>query len=197
MDAASGVCLEEAALIHAAQRGDQEAFERLVRIYDRSVLRLALNLLRSVEDAREVYQEAFLRVHRNLRSFRSDSNFQTWLYRIVTNVCVDYLRKRKVRREEPAMVETEKGIRDFLQQAPEPRPLADPERALLSRELGRRLEEALASLTVRERMVFELRHYHGMRLRQIGELLDATEEAAKTCLFRATQKLRAALREFQ
>ncbi len=196
VDAAQGVGLEEALLIRAAQRGDQEAFERLVRIYDRSVLRLALNLLRSAEDAQEVYQETFLRVYRNLHSFRSDSNFSTWLYRIVTNVCVDYLRKRKVRREEPAMVDTAEGMRDRLESLPEPAPYSNPQRALENQHLRIGLERALESLTPRERMVFELRHYQGLRLKKIAELLDSTEEAVKTCLFRATQKMRAALKDY-
>jgi RNA polymerase sigma-70 factor (ECF subfamily) len=83
------------ALIRAAQNGDQDAFEQLVRTYDQSVLRLAMNLLRSPEDARDVYQEAFLRVYRNLHTFRFDCSFHTWLYRIVTNICLDLLRDRK------------------------------------------------------------------------------------------------------
>src|ERR671922_1590871 len=91
-------------LIRAAQRGDQQAFEQLVRAYDQSVLRLALNLLRSPDDASDVYQEAFLRVYRNLHTFRFDCSFHTWLYRIVTNICLDYLRKRKVRREKISLV---------------------------------------------------------------------------------------------
>lgn len=195
-EAAAGVSLEEAALIRAARNGDQEAFERLVRLYDRSVLGLALNLLRSPEDAQEVYQEAFLRVYKNLHLFRADSNFHTWLYRIVTNVALDYLRKRKVRREAAAAAETPEGERDRLEGVPEPRALGDPQRALLNRELACRLEGALESLTARERLVFELRHYQGLRLRAIGQMLGASEEAAKTCLFRATRKMRAALRDF-
>ncbi|MEK7409305.1 MAG: sigma-70 family RNA polymerase sigma factor [Acidobacteriota bacterium] len=188
--------LEEAALIRAAQNGDHAAFERLVRAYDRSVLRLALNLLRSPEDAHDVYQEAFLRVYKNLHLFRSDSNFHTWLYRIVTNVCVDYLRKRKIRREEPAVLETADGERDRLDVVPEGRAEGDPQRALLNRQLSARIQQSLQALTARERMVFELRHYQGLRLRAIGEALGTTEEAAKTCLFRATQKMRAALGDF-
>src|SRR5262245_38124681 len=86
--------LEEAELIRAVQRGDQDAFEVLVRSYDQSVLGLAMNLLRSAEDARDVYQEAFLRVYKNIHNFRFDCSFHTWLYRIVTNICFDYLRKR-------------------------------------------------------------------------------------------------------
>src|SRR6266581_5955335 len=101
-------------LIRAAQAGDQDAFEQLVRTYDQSVLRLAMNLLRSPEDARDVYQEAFLRVYRNLHSFRFDCSFHTWLYRIVTNLCLDQLRKRKVRKEGPSTLTTSEGTRDRL-----------------------------------------------------------------------------------
>jgi RNA polymerase sigma-70 factor (ECF subfamily) len=69
----------------------------------------------------------------------------------------------------------------------------DPQRNLLSREISHRVAHVLGGLTPRERMVFELRHYQGLRLRRIGEILGTTEEAAKNCLFRATQKMRAAL----
>ena len=184
------------ALIRAAQSGDQEAFEQLVRTYDQSVLRLAMNLLRSPEDARDVYQEAFLRVYRNLHGFRFDCSFHTWLYRIVTNICLDLLRKRKVRKEEPSVVETRDGPIDRLDTYEESAAAADPERAMWNRELKQRIDGALGGLTPRERMVFELRHYQGLRLRNIGEVLGTTEEAAKNCLFRATQKMRGVLGDF-
>jgi RNA polymerase sigma-70 factor (ECF subfamily) len=180
-------------LIRAAQRGDQDAFEQLVRAHDQSVLRLAMNLLRSPEDARDVYQEAFLRVYRGLDSFRFDCSFQTWLYRIVTNVCLDQLRKRKVRKEESAVVETSDGPLDRMETFEEETAHANPERTLWNRELKQRIENALHLLTPRERMVFELRHYQGLRLRNIGEVLGTTEEAAKNCFFRATRKMRAVL----
>ena len=183
-------------LIRAAQRGDQDAFEQLVRAYDQSVLRLAMNLLRSPEDARDVYQEAFLRVYRNLDTFRFDCSFHTWLYRIVTNICLDQLRKRKVRKEEPAVIETSDGPIDRMEAFEEDAAVADPERALWNRQLKDKIEHALEDLTPRERLVFELRHYQGLRLRNIGEVLGTTEEAAKNCLFRATQKMRSVLGEF-
>jgi RNA polymerase sigma-70 factor (ECF subfamily) len=180
-------------LIRAAQRGDRDAFEQLVRAHDQSVLRLAINLLRSPEDARDVYQEAFLRVYRNLHAFRFDCSFHTWLYRIVTNICLDQLRKRQVRKEESAVVETPDGPVDRMEAFEEEAAHANPERTLWNRQLQRRIENALQDLTPRERMVFELRHYQGLRLRNIGEMLGTTEEAAKNCLFRATQKMRAVL----
>ena len=187
---------DEAALIRAAQQGDPQAFEELVRAYDQGVLGLAFNLLRSREDACDVYQEAFLRVFRNLHTFRADCTFHTWLYRIVSNLCLDVLRKRKVRREESAIVQTSDGPMDRLDAAPEPRADGDPQRQLLSGQLHTRIQEALAGLSPRERVVFEMRHYQGLRLRAIGDVLGTSEEAAKNCLFRATQKMRAALGDF-
>ncbi len=191
-----GPARDETALIRAAQQGDQDAFEQLVRSYERAVLRLALNLLRSPEDAQDVYQEAFLRVYRSLGSFRLDASFQTWLYRIVTNLCLDHLRRRKVRREDAAVAEGQEGQADPIQNLPEERPDVDPQRNLLSREIGAHIREALAGLTPRERMVFELRHFQGMRLKEIGDILGTSEEAAKNCLFRVTQKMRVALGAF-
>ena len=192
----AGARVDEFALIRAAQTGDQVAFEQLVRAYDQSVLKLAMNLLRSNEDAADVYQEAFLRVYKNLQSFRFDCSFHTWLYRIVTNLCLDHLRKRKVRKEEASVVQTADGMMDRLDTLTEDRADGDPQRKLLTGELREKIQKILGELTPRERMVFEMRHYQGMRLRAIGEVLGTTEEAAKNCLFRATQKMRSSLGAF-
>jgi len=137
-----------------------------------------------------------LRVYRNLHAFRFDCSFHTWLYRIVTNICLDQLRKRKVRKEESAVVETSEGPIDRMDAFEEASAHADPERSMWNRQLKQRIESALQELTPRERMVFELRHYQGLRLRAIGEMLGTTEEAAKNCLFRATQKMRTVLGDF-
>lgn len=187
---------DEAGLIRAAQEGDHDAFERLVREYDQSVLRIALNILRSPEDARDVYQEAFLKVHRNLGSFRWDCSFHTWLYRIVTNICLDKLRRKKVRKEESTVVETPDGVVDRVTQLKAEGAFADPERRLRNDEISKGIARALEALTPRERTVFELRHYEGLRLRAIGDMIGTTEEAAKNCLFRATQKMRMSLEAY-
>jgi len=188
--------MDESALIRAAQRGEERAFEELVRQYDQNVLRMAFHLLGSAEDANDIYQETFLRVYRNLHKFRYDCSFHTWLYRIVTNLCLDVLRKRKVRKEESPSIATSEGELDRMDSVPDARAHGDPQRELFSRQLEGRIRDVLASLTPRERIVFEMRHYEGMRLREIGEALGTTEEAAKNCLFRATQKMRAALGDF-
>src|SRR5579863_5914809 len=186
---------EEQALVRKAQAGDRLAFEELVGRFDRDVLRLALNLVHRPEDARDIYQESFLRVYRNLHRFRFECSFYTWLYRIVTNVALDHLRRRTSRREDQAPVpeEAESGTRDFFDRQAELRAAANPEKRLLGEEIGQQIQEAMKQLSPRERMVFEMKHYQGLRLRAIGDLLGTSEETAKNSLFRATRKLRASL----
>ena len=186
--------LDERALVAEAQAGNRAAFEELVRRYDRDVLRLALNLMKRPEDARDVYQEAFLKVYRNLHRFRFECSFYTWLYRIVTNVCLDHLRRRQARPEDQAPEihpnRMEDGPRDFFDHQKEHRATLDPERSLLGKEIQSRLARAMERLSPRERIVFEMKHYQGLKLRAIGDALGTTEETVKNSLFRATRKLR-------
>jgi RNA polymerase sigma-70 factor (ECF subfamily) len=190
--------VNDAELIRAAQQGDHAAFEELVRQYDQPVLRLALHLTGSEQEAQDIYQEAFLKVYRNLESFRFECSFYTWVYRIVSNLCMDYLRRKQVRREDPSVRVSSEGEEfDLLEQLPDESAGASPERDLLRREMGKRIARALTKLSPRERMVFEMKHYQGLKLRTIGEALNTTEETAKNTLFRATQKLRAALADLK
>src|SRR6202795_1402451 len=89
--------VDDSALIREAQQGNTASFEELVRQYDRAVLRLAVHLTGSQEDGQDIYQEAFLRAYINIGSFRFECSFYTWIYRIVTNLCLDHLRKRSSR----------------------------------------------------------------------------------------------------
>lgn len=187
---------EESRLIAEAQAGSADAFEELVRRYDRRVLRLALRFVRSDEEARDVYQEAFLKVYRSLGKFRRDSRFETWLFRIVTNVCIDHLRRVSARPPaSPAIRETGDDREPDEMRIADSHPESDPERSAASRELRDRIATGLAGLAPRERLVFEMRHYEGMRLREIGEILECSEETAKNCLFRAHRKMRRSLRD--
>ena len=192
--AATPLRVDDSALIREAQQGNTAAFEELVRQYDRAVLRLAVHLTGSQEDGQDIYQEAFLRAYINLARFRFECSFYTWIYRIVTNLCLDHLRKKNVRKEDaPVAKDGNGGEYDLLDQVPDVRAGANPERDLMRRQLGARISGALEKLTPRERMVFELKHYHGLKLRTVGEILHTTEETAKNTLFRATQKLRGQL----
>ena len=192
---------DDSALVREAQAGNRAAFEELVHRYDRDVLRLALNLMKRTEDARDVYQEAFLKVYRNLHRFRFECSFYTWLYRIVTNVCLDHLRRRQARPEdqapEPHATQQEEAGTDFFERQREQRPTLDPERHLLGQEIKRRLASAMERLSPRERIVFEMKHYQGLKLRAIGDALGTSEETVKNSLFRATRKLRNELGELR
>jgi RNA polymerase sigma-70 factor, ECF subfamily len=190
--------VDDTELVREAQHGNHAAFEELVRHYDQAVLRLALHLTGSEQDAQDIYQEAFLKAYRKVGSFRFECSFYTWIYRIVTNLCLDHLRKKQVRKEEaPVAMDPAGEEYDLLDQVADARAAANPERDLMRRELGGKINYALERLTPRERMVFELKHYQGLKLRTVGEMLNTTEETAKNTLFRATQKLRAALADMR
>ena len=190
--------IDDTLLVREAQRGNRAAFEELVRHYDQAVLRLALHLTGSEHEAQDIYQEAFLKAYKNLGRFRFECSFYTWIYRIVTNLCLDNIRKKQVRKEEaPVATDANGEVYDVLSQVRDERSGADPERDLMRRELGGKIAKALEKLTPRERMVFELKHYQGLKLRTVGEMLNTTEETAKNTLFRATQKLRGALSEMR
>lgn len=190
--------VDDTMLVRRAQQGDTTAFEELVRHYDHCVLRLALHLTGSRADAQDIYQEAFLRAYRNLQHFRFQCCFYTWIYRIVTNLCLDYLRKSQLRRREVSTELSPEGEEEQLvNRMPDLRAGASPERCLISRELHERIGRALGRLSPRERMVFELKHYQDLKLQTVALMLNTTENTAKNTLFRATQKLRRDLAELR
>ncbi|HEV2492215.1 MAG TPA: RNA polymerase sigma factor [Terriglobia bacterium] len=182
---------DDAALIREAQQGNLKAFEELVRYYDKVVLRLAFHLTGSEQDAQDVCQEAFLNAYRNLSRFRFECSFYTWIYRIVTNQCLDCLRRRRSR---ASVSREESGV---LSNLPDHRPAHNPERGLAARELRTRIARALEKLSPRERTVFHLRHHREMKLRSVAAMLNTSEGNARHILFRATQKLRVALAELR
>ena len=188
--------VDDSALIREAQQGNTSAFEELVRQYDRAVLRLAIHLTGSPEDGQDIYQEAFLRAYINLARFRFECSFYTWIYRIVTNLCLDHLRKKHSRGRDLTTTLSPDGEEEqALDHVADRAPAASPERNLASLELRQTIIGALGRLSPRERMVFELKHYHGLRLRTVAGILNTTEGTIKNTLFRATHKLRMQLAE--
>src|SRR5262249_8012966 len=161
----------------------------------RSVLRVALRAVRSEDEARDIYQETFLRLYRTLGRFRHECSLETWILRIAGNVCLDHLRRRAARPEDStgATVPREDGGGPLAVAQAADRPDHDPERALARREMRHRIDAALLDLAPRERLVFEMRHYEGMRLREIGAIIGTTEDTVKNSLYRAHQQLRGAL----
>jgi RNA polymerase sigma-70 factor, ECF subfamily len=181
-------CIHDCCLVREVQGGNQAAFQQLVHAYDQAVLRLAFRITGSQSDAQDIYQEAFLKAYNKLDGFRFECSFSTWIYRIVTQVCLDYLRKNRNRRENSAIkgnVADEEY--DSLHQVSDNRPTNNPEQ---QRERTAHIVCALQSLTPRERMVFDLKHFQGLKLRTVSEILNTSEQSIKTSLFRATEKLR-------
>lgn len=183
--------IQDRFLVHEAQCGNRAAFEQLVRANDQAVLRLAIRITGSQSDAQDIYQEAFLKAYTKLETFRFECSFSSWIYRIVTNVCLDHLRKnRNHRRNSSVEGNNEGGEYNLVDQVPDDKIANNPEQQLFSRELRAQILYALQRLTPRERMVFELRHFQGLKLRTVGEILNTSEGAIKNSLFRATRKLR-------
>jgi len=180
-------CIQDCSLVRKAQGGSQAAFEQLVHTYDQAVLRLALRLTGSASDAQDIHQEAFLKVYKKLDGFRFECSFSTWIYRIVTNVCLDHLRRNRARKKNSGL---EVNDDELLNQLSDDRPGNNPEQQLLDQELSAQILRALRRLTPRERMVFDLRHFQGLTLRSVSEILNASEGSIKMTFFRATRKLR-------
>ena len=193
---------DEGGLIERAKRGDGAAFEEIVRRYDADVLRLALRLSRSEDAARDLYQETFLKAFRSIGAFRGECALRTWLYRIVANACRDQVRRRVADRRagETAPPAGDRGD-DWTVEAArllvDRRPSHDPERAAHAGEVRRRVADAVRLLPERERLVFTLRHDEEMRLSDVAGILETSEETVRNCLYRAHQRLRAALADLR
>lgn len=179
--------------IRAVQRvlaGDADAFEPLVRAHEKAVYNLALRFLEKPEDAEDAAQEAFVKAYRSLESFQRESRFSTWLYRIVTNVCLDMLRARRRRQERPLEVENDEEERETLE-IPDER--FSPER-LLDRKLTREaVQRGLNALSEEGRSVLLLREIRGMSYEEIGETLGLEPGTVRSRIFRARKKLCALL----
>jgi len=191
---------DEGGLIEEAREGSAAAFDELVRRYDRGVLRLALGIVGSEEDARDIYQETFLRAFKSIRGFRHECAFGTWLFRIATNLCLDHARRNGQLRHEPLEGRAadgpaggDEGDRGVAGRLVDRSLEGNPERALEAGDLRRAIGQALSTLPPRERLVFGLRHGEGLRLAAIAEILQTSEETARNCLYRAHQRLRLSL----
>jgi RNA polymerase sigma-70 factor, ECF subfamily len=198
---ASSSALDDTILVRRAKQGDTAAFEELVRNYDRSVLRLAMHLTDSTEEAQDIYHQTFLDAYRNIRRFRFECSFYTWIYRIATNLCCDYLRRKQVRYLY-AYSERYSNENDVLEEtqhdrASDQRSGAGRERSSLNGALRRQIRRALNTLSARERLVFELSHYDGLKLQTVASILSTTENTVKNSLVRATHKLRLRLEEMR
>jgi len=179
-------------LISACRNGNRVAFEEVVNRHGAAILRLALRMTGSEDDAREVFQNTFLKTLTAIKHFECRCQLKSWLYRIAANFCIALLRERTASKQRNAFEEGEdqNAIELPVDTLLNFRPQWNPECHLISNDIACRINQALGRLTPRERTVFELKHCEGLRLREIGIILGTTEETAKNTLFRATKKLR-------
>jgi RNA polymerase sigma-70 factor, ECF subfamily len=186
----------ETELIMQAQRGDMNAFEQLVQRHDKRVLTIAAGYVHSADDAKDIYQEVFLRVYKGLSKFQYKSEFSTWIYRITTNVCLSHRsrRKRNLHASLDQSVNDEDGQPHALKDTLPDSMSADQQTH--DAEIALRVEQALKTLSPRQRMVFTMKHYEGYKLREIAEMMKCNEGTVKKYLFEATARLRKQLKDF-
>ncbi len=181
--------LNDTDLIIQAQKGDQNAFEQLVHRYDRNVLSIALRYAINEDDAKDLYQEVFIRVYRGLNNFRFQSEFSTWLFRITTNVCLTYRNRSK----EHLKVSIHKDYDDENDFAQEEELIYDgssPEEVSSGADLEEIVNAAVESLSPKQKMTFILKHYEGYKIREIAEMMNCKEGTVKKYLFDAIKNLR-------
>ena len=185
---------DDTELILKAQQGDFSSFEQLVFRYDKEVLTIAARFVRNSDDAKDIYQEVFLRVYQGLRRFKMQSEFATWLYRITTNVCLTHRSRRK--KQAHVSLDDE---HDENEGEPHPSHVAVsedplPDQHAMDEEISTYVREALEFLSPQQKMVFTLKHYQGLKLREIAEAMQCTEGTVKKHLFTATQRMRERLK---
>ena len=177
---------QELTIIRRVQHGDTEAFSVLVAAYEKNVFNVALQMTGNREDAEDMAQEAFLKAYNSLPSFRGDSKFSSWLYRIVSNVCLDFKRRQSRRPSSSLTVEDDEGETLQLDIADESQ---SPE-ALLERKLTREaVRRGLASLPDEQRQILLLREIQGLSYEEIAEAMDLEPGTVKSRIFRARKKL--------
>jgi RNA polymerase sigma-70 factor, ECF subfamily len=177
----AGSTTEDETLAAACRAGDLHAYERLYRLQGARMRNLARNLLGTQSDAEDAVQETFLKIQRSIATFRGQSSFVTWTFRILVNTCHD-LRRSRTRRKEFVPDEREDGPMPVEPRAPGGHP-----------SLKLALERAIATLTQQQRSVFLLYEVEGFHHAEIAAMLEITETASKNTLFQAKKNLRQTL----
>ena len=177
---------QEAAVIRRVLDGDGNAFEALVAAYEKNVYNLALRMTGNAQDAEDMAQEAFVKAYTSLPGFRGDSKFSVWLYRIVSNVCLDFLRRQNRRPASSLSQEDEDGEETQMDIPDESQ---SPEQ-LLERSLTQEaVRRGLQSLSAEQRQILLLREIQGLSYEEIAETLDLEAGTVKSRIFRARKKL--------
>ena len=177
--------VSEKKIIEKVLGGDANAFEELVLKYEKTVYNLALRMVGDRDDASDMTQEAFIKAYGSLSSFRGDSKFSVWIYRITTNVCLDFLRSKSRKQQVSLTVSDD----DEDAQLDIPDPKADPEQQLIKKISMQSVEEGLKTLPDKQRQILVMRELGGMSYAEIGAALSHEEGTVKSRIFRARKRL--------
>lgn len=179
--------ISENDIIKKVLGGDANAFEALVLRYEKTVYNIALRMVGDRDDAADMTQDAFIKAYNSLSSFRGDSKFSVWLYRITTNVCLDFLRSKSRRQQVSLTVGDDDDDADVQLDIPDTE--ADPERQLMKKLGMQAVEEGLRSLPDKQRQILVMRELGGMSYDEIGRELSLEEGTVKSRIFRARKRL--------
>ncbi len=184
------MALTDKELIEQSKAGNFTAFEQLVFRYDQDVLNIASRYTRSAEDAKDIYQETFIRVFKGLPKFQQKSELSTWVFRIATNVCLTHREKKK----RTATVSLDDENEDDAAGA---YAVSDhkTDSQTHGNEISGRIESALQELSPQQKLVFTLRHYQDYKLKDIAVMMDCAEGTVKKYLFEATKRMRTRLQD--
>ncbi len=173
-------------LIINAQNGDYQSFHQLVEIHDEKIMILAYQLMKNKQDAEDLYQEAFVKAFKNITSFRFESSFYTWLYRITVNTGLNM--KRKISR-----MYTQEPIDDF-----DPIDnISESSNTDKSIEINEAVKSAAEGLPEKQRVAFILKYLQGMKIRDVSAIMGIGEGTVKKYLFRAMEKMRKQLKDYR
>ena len=178
---------QEREIIQKVLSGDTEAFEALVLEHQNKVYSLALRMVGNEEDARDLAQEAFIRAYTSLAGFRGDSKFSVWLYRLTSNICIDFIRSRAKKRTVSMTWTDEEGGDAGELEIPDE--TWSPETQLERRMTRESVQRGLDSLSPQYREILLLREINGLSYEEIGRALGIEEGTVKSRIFRARKKL--------
>lgn len=180
-------------LVARATAGDQDAFNQLVKRWERPIYALAYRTLGRDEEARDVVQDAFLRAYRGLKGFKGEAKFSSWLYRITLNLCRDWMRKER----RAPVVQTPEGVDPIDLADQQASPTESVEDLVARREMSAAVQLAMAELPEEQRTAIMLKEYHGLTFQEIADQLDCPLSTVKTRLYQGLTVLRRRLERQQ
>jgi len=169
-------------LLPKIKQGDKEAFQILTQCFQRKVFQLAYSYLRNREDAMDIVQETFLRLHQKIGLYRQEKNFQNWLLQIARNICIDYYRKRYGKRGGRYLHENIEDVNISND---------SDEEGIYSSDFKWIFSECLQKLTEKQRLVFVMKHFNNLDYKEISQILDVALGTVKSLHFKAVQNMKA------